>query len=195
MTRLRSTAGSADRSPRSAGPAESDSVRTADRSRTGESRSPGNAGMCHRGLVAAPSAGGGEGGIRTHEVFRLCAFQERRHQPLGHLSAGEDTRHLKSTTQIPPTAAIRRYRRGVLLASNGSIVARRPGPLRVRVRAWAAPLLTGFLALALYGRTLLPGVASAAISSPPSRPPRRSASPSSSPAVSARGRRSPWLPP
>ena len=30
---------------------------------------------------------GGEGGIRTHEVFRLSAFQERRHQPLGHLSA------------------------------------------------------------------------------------------------------------
>ena len=29
---------------------------------------------------------GGEGGIRTHEVFRLSAFQERRHQPLGHLS-------------------------------------------------------------------------------------------------------------
>ena len=37
------------------------------------------------------SACGGEGGIRTHEVFRLSAFQERRHQPLGHLSGGEDT--------------------------------------------------------------------------------------------------------
>ena len=33
------------------------------------------------------ASGGGEGGIRTHEVFRLSAFQERRHQPLGHLSA------------------------------------------------------------------------------------------------------------
>ncbi len=29
---------------------------------------------------------GGEGGIRTHEVLRLNAFQERRLQPLGHLS-------------------------------------------------------------------------------------------------------------
>src|SRR6478609_545603 len=37
------------------------------------------------------SACGGEGGIRTHEVFRLSAFQERRHQPLGHLSGAEDT--------------------------------------------------------------------------------------------------------
>ena len=37
------------------------------------------------------SGDGGEGGIRTHEVFRLSAFQERRHQPLGHLSGREDT--------------------------------------------------------------------------------------------------------
>ncbi len=38
------------------------------------------------------SCGGGEGGIRTHEVLRLCAFQERRLQPLGHLSkCDEDT--------------------------------------------------------------------------------------------------------
>ena len=35
---------------------------------------------------------GGEGGIRTHGVLQLCAFQERRLRPLGHLSAGEDTR-------------------------------------------------------------------------------------------------------
>jgi hypothetical protein len=34
---------------------------------------------------------GGEGGIRTHGVSRLCAFQERRHQPLGHLSGAQDT--------------------------------------------------------------------------------------------------------
>ena len=45
-------------------------------------------GTATRGSVAD---GGGEGGIRTHEVFRLSAFQERRHQPLGHLSGGQDT--------------------------------------------------------------------------------------------------------
>ena len=39
------------------------------------------------GPVTGTSRFGGEGGIRTHEVFRLSAFQERRHQPLGHLSA------------------------------------------------------------------------------------------------------------
>ncbi len=36
---------------------------------------------------SAPYSRGGEGGIRTHEIFRLCAFQERRLQPLGHLSS------------------------------------------------------------------------------------------------------------
>jgi hypothetical protein len=44
--------------------------------------------------MGRPRAGrhGGEGGIRTHELFRVCAFQERRLQPLGHLSRGrEDT--------------------------------------------------------------------------------------------------------
>ena len=48
------------------------------------------AGTSRTDRPADPSSGGGEGGIRTHEVFRLSAFQERRHQPLGHLSGGKD---------------------------------------------------------------------------------------------------------
>jgi hypothetical protein len=40
----------------------------------------------HHRRSAARDRVGGEGGIRTHEVLRLSAFQERRHQPLGHLS-------------------------------------------------------------------------------------------------------------
>ena len=43
----------------------------------------------HRPGAGVEAHGGGEGGIRTHEVFRLSAFQERRHQPLGHLSGGK----------------------------------------------------------------------------------------------------------
>ncbi len=42
---------------------------------------------------------GGEGGIRTHEVFRLSAFQERRHQPLGHLS-GESVAVSRAMTPV-----------------------------------------------------------------------------------------------
>ena len=53
---------------------------------------------------------GGEGGIRTHEVFRLSAFQERRHQPLGHLSAGEDTCAVKYGGPDAWTASPRRTR-------------------------------------------------------------------------------------
>ena len=48
----------------------------------------------------------GEGGIRTHEVFRLSAFQERRHQPLGHLSGGQDTSGAEAfDLREPPTAS------------------------------------------------------------------------------------------
>ena len=48
---------------------------------------------CRIGVTAGspPPTCGGEGGIRTHGVSRLCAFQERRHQPLGHLSGAQDT--------------------------------------------------------------------------------------------------------
>jgi hypothetical protein len=83
------------RSPRTGRRARSDTEGTWDRSwsaRTGGtstrdgSRRCGSAGTSRTGPGPAPSFGG-EGGIRTHEVSRLCAFQERRHQPLGHLSA------------------------------------------------------------------------------------------------------------
>ena len=48
-----------------------------------------NGGTCPHRPGGGRRHRGGEGGIRTHEVFRLCAFQERRHQPLGHLSAAQ----------------------------------------------------------------------------------------------------------
>ena len=64
--------------------------------RTARTRSPcptrcgEHAGSCRRARPTGSWSRGGEGGIRTHEVFRLSAFQERRHQPLGHLSGGKD---------------------------------------------------------------------------------------------------------
>jgi hypothetical protein len=75
------------------------SARTGGRSSHAPSRSDGSGGTGRTDPVAArrvegaparSSGRGGEGGIRTHEVFRLSAFQERRHQPLGHLSAAQD---------------------------------------------------------------------------------------------------------
>ncbi len=75
-----------------------DRSRTAHRGGTwnrGGTRRSGSAGTSRTGRAAGWSCGGGEGGIRTHEVFRLSAFQERRHQPLGHLSAAEDTGDVK----------------------------------------------------------------------------------------------------
>src|SRR6476620_9004609 len=40
--------------------------------------------------LAAPRPTGGESGIRTHgALFRLAAFRERYHKPLGHLSAAQ----------------------------------------------------------------------------------------------------------
>ena len=91
------------RSPRIPGRAGSGSAESGDRSwsarRAGRSShggtgSRGNADTRRTGRAADQSREpqvGGEGGIRTHEVFRLSAFQERRHQPLGHLSVEEDT--------------------------------------------------------------------------------------------------------
>jgi hypothetical protein len=76
----------------SAGPWSS--ARRGGRWSRGGTRLSGSGGTCRRGQAPAgrsPRRDGGEGGIRTHEVFRLCAFQERRHQPLGHLSAPEDS--------------------------------------------------------------------------------------------------------
>ncbi len=84
--------------PRTAGLAGSGSAGSGDPSRTArrggtwnrdDFRRSASGGTCHTTPAAAPSRHGGEGGIRTHEVFRLCAFQERRLQPLGHLSAAE----------------------------------------------------------------------------------------------------------
>ena len=85
------------RTRRTSRPAGSGSVGSADRSwnvrrggtwtRAG-SRRCANGGTSRTGR-APGSSRGGEGGIRTHEVFRLCAFQERRLQPLGHLSGGK----------------------------------------------------------------------------------------------------------
>lgn len=52
-----------------------------------------------------------------------------------------------------------RYRRRVLLGARSSTAARRLDPLWVAIRASAAPLGAAVLALAVYVRTLLPGVA------------------------------------
>ena len=130
------------RTRHSAGPAGPDTGGTPDRgtsartARSGSrarSRSAGRDGSRHTDPVADPGGRdprrptsrtsrtvprrGGEGGIRTHEVFRLNAFQERRHQPLGHLSGDKDTRPRRaaarrsgavrdrrgaSTTTVPP---------------------------------------------------------------------------------------------
>ena len=87
--------GSADR------PDLSPNAGRAGRPNRGRPRSDGSGCTSRTGRAAGPttplrvaprrSCGhGGEGGIRTHEVFRLSAFQERRHQPLGHLSSGQD---------------------------------------------------------------------------------------------------------
>ena len=70
----------------------SSSAHTGGTASCGGSRPPASAGTLRTGPVAervSRAGGGGEGGIRTHEVFRLNAFQERRHQPLGHLSSGK----------------------------------------------------------------------------------------------------------
>ena len=103
--RTRHSAGPAG--PGSGGtPGRGTSARTARSGSRERSRSAGRGDSRHTGQVAglrrraprrqtsrwpriAPRRGG-EGGIRTHEVFRLSAFQERRHQPLGHLSGDKD---------------------------------------------------------------------------------------------------------
>src|SRR5215218_9656692 len=62
---------------------------------------------------------GGEGGIRTREAFQPTAFRERHHQPLGHLSASQNsTRGRRRATDAgtvcacgPATADSRRARR------------------------------------------------------------------------------------
>ncbi len=117
-------AGSAD----SADP--SGSVRTAGTCCRGSCRPDGRAGTSHRGRLGRcrigssrpsvpPRTCGGEGGIRTHGVSRLCAFQERRHQPLGHLSGAQDT---SEPASILPPAPFR-------LASAATVVAN-PGRRR-----------------------------------------------------------------
>jgi hypothetical protein len=95
MFQLRSASVYEARSPRTrrlAGSGNAGSADPSSRAHRGgtwsraESRRCANGDTCRTALVVGRSRCGGEGGIRTHEVFRLCAFQERRHQPLGHLS-------------------------------------------------------------------------------------------------------------
>jgi hypothetical protein len=118
------------RNPGNGGREGPDTAGTGGRSRTADtaerpircaSRRPGSGDSCRRGramVLREPASvrgrqtscqGGGEGGIRTHEVSRLSAFQERRHQPLGHLSR----RRGYQRRARPPIAAVRRNIRNV----------------------------------------------------------------------------------
>jgi hypothetical protein len=92
----RATAGSVDSADRSSSVRTGGTCSPARTSRPASGDSPDTdrwpaSGATTPSSRSSAGTGGGEGGIRTHEVFRLSAFQERRHQPLGHLSGAEDT--------------------------------------------------------------------------------------------------------
>ena len=108
------TAESGGRSP-TAGTAERQSRCASRRSGNGDSRRTGRPSAHQPGCPsdhATSCRGGGEGGIRTHEVFRLNAFQERRHQPLGHLSSGRGyQRRAVRPSDRPRRRSLERQRR------------------------------------------------------------------------------------
>jgi hypothetical protein len=87
---------------------------------------------------AEPAIAGGEGGIRTHGVLRLNGFQDRRIQPLCHLSAADCTAGSRQARMASVPIAGCRTSGTRIVPSRSWYVSRRAAT--VRARAIADPL-------------------------------------------------------